>query len=324
MLLSLVIFNFLVYYLLNQNFNVKIKIVLSFFFVILCFAIKFNIDVSQMPDYDGYFQVIGTVNPEISIKTLFAEPYYFQIVNYLYQNNSATDSIKYFYNINFVLTLTFFIWLSFLNDISIWKKIVLYVLYFYLFSYVLLRNAPAYLLIGILYYYLHKGKYVRICLLSFFAHLSSLPILLFSFFKNKKGDKKLLVLLLLFFFGFNILLKLPVFGIYEKFTYYREGHAYGQSIFHKVYFIFMLIINMFLVFKNRDLLYNYTYSFIFLTYFFIQLASPVMGFRFSIYIILYLLLNPKLVIDDKLEKWFNWLSPVLVVFVINSYFSILT
>ncbi len=314
----------MVYYLLNLNFNIKLKIVLSFLFIVICFAIKFNIDVSKMPDYDGYFQVIGIVNPEISIKALFAEPYYFQIVNYLYQSNSAEDSIKFFYNINFFLTLTFFIWLSFLNDISIWKKIVLYVLYFYFFSYVLLRNAPAYLLIGVLYYYLYKGKYIKICLLSFLAHLSSLPILLFSFFKNKKGDKKLFVLLFLFFLGFNILLKLPVFGVYEKFTYYREGHEYGQSIFHKVYFIFMIFINLFLVFKNKDLLYNYTYSFIFLTYFFIQLASPVMGFRFSIYMILYLLLNPKLVVDGRLEKWFNWLSPVLVVFVINSYFSILS
>lgn len=314
----------MVYYLLTLKFNIKVKIVLSFLFVLLCFAIKFNIDVSKMPDYDGYFQVIGVVNPEFSIKTLFAEPYYFQIVNYLYQKNSAVDSIKFFYNVNFYLTLTFFIWLSFLNDINIWKKIVLYVLYFYLFSYVLLRNAPAYLLVGFLFYYLHRGKYIKISLLSFFAHLSSLPILLFSFFKNKKGDKMLFILLLLFFFGFNILLKLPVFGIYEKFTYYREIHEYGQSVFHKIYFIFMIFINLFLVFKNRDLFYNYTYSFIFLTYFFIQLASPVMGFRFSIYIILYLLLNPKLVLDDKLEKWFNLLSPVLVIFAIYSYYSILT
>lgn len=324
MLLFLVIFNFIVYLLLNLKFNINLRIILAFLFVVLCFIIKWNIDVSKMPDYPNYFKIIGIIEPELSFKMLFAEPYYFQFVNYLYKTHSAADSIKYFYNINFFLTLTFFVWLSFLNDISIWKKIVLFVFYFYLFSYVLLRNTPAYVLIGVLYYYLHKKIYIKFCILSFLAHLSSFPILFFSFFKNKKGDKKLFILLVLFFLGFNILLSLPIFGVYEKFTSYQEGQEYGQSIFHKIYFVVIILINLYLLLKNKNLVFNYTYSFIFLTYFFIQIASPVMGFRFSIYMILYLLINPELKLNYQLEKWFNWLSPLLIIFVINSYYSILS
>jgi len=283
-----------------------------------------NIDVIDMPDYDSYYRVIGLVNPEMSFKMLFAEPYYFQFVNYLYKNNSAEYSINFFYYVNYFATVVFFVWIAFLKDISAWKKMLLFALYYHLFAFVLLRNTPSYVLVGFLFYYLHKEKYLKISLLSFMGHLSSLPILFFAFFKNKLGDKKLLALSVLFFFAFNIILQLPFLGVYEKFSGYQEGDEYGKSLFHKIYFLLFLIVNTYLFFKEKRLFFNYTYTFTFLTYLVLQFASPVMGYRFSIYLVIYLMLSPHLKFEVETERNLNLFSPVLFFLFLISYMSIFT
>lgn len=321
MLLVLALINFLIYFLLTLKFNNKSKILLSFIFIFFSVLFKLNVEVSDMPDYDAYYDVIGLIKPELSFKMLFAEPYYFQLVNYLYKYNSAEFSINFFYYLNFLFTLIFFIWIAFLRDINSWKKVLLYGLYYFLFAFVLLRNTPSYVLTGFLFYYLHQNKYIKITLLSFLGHLSSLPILIFSMFKNKIGDNKLFIYILLYFFSFNLILNLPFLGVYEKFNMYQDVDEYGKSIFHKIYFVFFICINIYLFFKNKIVVYNYTYVFIFMTYFFLQLASPIMGFRFSVYLIIYLLLNPKFSFNYIIETRLNVFLPaiILVLFVFNYY-----
>lgn len=322
MLLFLAFCNFLFFYLLTLKGDSFFKVTLAFIFVVVSFLFKMQIDVSNMPDYGAYYKVIGLVEPEMSLKILLTEPYYFQWVNYLYKNNSAEYSINFFYNVNFFLTVIFFVWLAFLNDISSWKKMILFSLYFHLFSFVLLRNTVPYILVGFLFYYLHKGKYIKISLLSFMAHLSSLPILIFAIFKNKSGDKKLIFIGFLFFFIFNIMLQLPLFGIYEKFSAYQEGDEYGKSLFHKIYFIIFLLGHGYLFFKDKSLYFNYTYTLVFLTYLVLQFASPVMGFRFSIYLIIYLMLNPQLKFRFNTERNLNLFSLSLIFLFLFNYMSI--
>jgi hypothetical protein len=277
-----------------------------------------QIDVSTMPDYDAYYKVIGLIEPEFSFKILFTEPYYFQIVNYLYKSHSAEFSINIFYYINFILTVFFFIWLAFLKDISIWKKMFLYSFYYYLFAFVLLRNTFPYVLTGFLFYYLHQDKYLKITILSFLGHLSSVPILLFSVYKNKLGDKKLFIYLMIYVVIFNFILHMPFFNLYEKFNTYQEQEEYGQNLFHKIYFVLLISGNIYLFFKNRDVIYNYTYMFIFSTYLFLQMSGPVMGFRFSVYLIIYLILNPKFIFSNRSEHLLNVGLPVVMVFILIS------
>jgi hypothetical protein len=206
----------------------------------------------------------------------------------------------------------------------LWKKNFLFALFYFLFSYVLIRNTPAYILVGILFYYLFKHKLIKISFLSFLAHISSLPILFFSLFKNKPVDRFLFIYLILYGIVLKIILMLPFLDIKERFENYHNISENVNWIAHMWYFCFVLGVNLYLFLKNKNVIYNYTYSFIFVTYLFLQSTSPILGFRFSIYIILYLLLNPEFKLNDQIEKWFDKLSPLLMIFVIVTYYSILS
>lgn len=323
MLFIIVVFNFILYYLLVLKNNLEYKIIFSFLFIVCCLIIKNNTEVANLHDYGTYYQVIGSDVPFFSIDELFSEPYFFQISNYFYLNShSATHTIVFFYDVNFYLTLFFFVWLSFLKNIAAWKKVVLFSLYYYLYSYILLRNTPAYVLVGILFCYLHKNKYFYPSALSFMAHLSALPILMFSVFKNKTSDKKMFLLLVFFFLSLNVIFRLPFFGLQDKLLVYQEDQEYGRTIIHKIYFAVIIFVHVFLFFKKRMVVYNYTYSFIFLIYIFLQILSPVMGFRFSVYLILYLLLNPELKFDSHTERRLDTLSFMFIILGVNSYYNL--
>lgn len=319
MMLFLVAINFASYFFLNFRNDFFFRLVFFVLFVFSCIIIKFNIDITTVPDFVMYYSEIGSKQTQLTFDVLFKEPYYYQFVNCLHKNYSAFSSIKVIYSINFLLSLAFFIWISFLEDISLWKKNVLFALFFYFFSYVLIRNTPAYILVGILFYNLHKNKFIKISFLSFLAHISSLSILIFSLFKNKPVDRFLLIYMILYGFILKIVLILPFFNIGERFENYYEISNNINWIAHIGYFSFIIGVNLFLFLNNKNAIYNYTYSFIFITYLFLQFISPILGFRFSIYIILYLLLNPELKLNNQLEKWFNKLSPLLMIFVFVTY-----
>ena len=152
---ALVILNFIIYYFLCINKKNSIKIPFSFIFFLLSFVFFLLVDFSKMPDYQEYYNVIGLEVKGQSLNTLFSEPYYFQIVNFFNLTLSKEASINIFYFINTLLTTSFFLWLSFKIDISPWKKVFLYSMYYYLFSFVLLRNTPSYILLAISFYYLN-------------------------------------------------------------------------------------------------------------------------------------------------------------------------
>lgn len=323
MMLFLVAINFVSYFFLNLRNNFFLKLLFSVLFVFSCTIIKFNVDITTVPDFAMYYGEIGSKQTQLTFNLLFKEPYYYQFVNYLNKNHSAFSAIKVIYTFNFLLALAFFVWISFLDDISLWKKNVLFALFYYFFSYVLIRNTPAYVLIGILFYYIHKNKFIKISFLSFLAHISSLSILFFSLFKNKSVDRYLIIYLILYGLILKLVLIVPFFDIRERFENYYAISNNINWIAHIGYFSFIIGLNVFLFYKDKNVIYNYTYSFIFFTYIFLQFISPILGFRYSIYLILYLLLNPNFKLTEQLEKCFNMLSPLLLIFVFVTYYSII-
>ena len=96
-MLGIVIVNFIVYYLASLQRNLSFKVGLCFLFVLSTILLRFTVNNSELPDYDAYYSVIGLIEPEISFKTLFSEPYYFQLVNYLNQSYSTEIAINFFY-----------------------------------------------------------------------------------------------------------------------------------------------------------------------------------------------------------------------------------
>lgn len=315
----LVTTSFIIYYLLSIKSDFYLKLLLSTFFIILCITLKLNVDISTIPDFHMYFNEIGSSQP-LLFSTMFKEPYYYFCINYLHKYYSPLNSIKVFYNVNFLFSICFFIWVSFLKDISIWKKITMYSLYFYLFSFVLLRNTPSYILTGILFYYLHKNKFIKISYISFFAHISSLPILFFSLFKNKPVDRFLFIYLILYCFLLKLILTYSFFGISERFENYQNIMHTINWFNHLLYLVLFISLNVFIFFINKKVIYNYTYFFMFFTYLFLEFISPVLGFRFSIYMIFYLLLNPELKLTYKLDNKLNRLSPLAVLLLYYNYY----
>jgi hypothetical protein len=323
-MIFIVIINFIFYYFAVIFDKYYYKISASSFFVFTALILRLVVKNQYLPDYDAYYSVIGTINPDFSFKTIFTEPYYFQLVNLLNLKFTAEKSINFFYTFNFIVTTIFYTWLIFIKEISPWKKILLFSLYFHVFSFILLRNTISYILIAYLFYLLSFNKTSKIAYLSFLSHLTSLPALISSLFKNKRGDKKLIFFMLLFIIVFSQLIKLELFNIYQKFSSYQDSQDYGVSLFHKFYFYFFTLINIFLYFYKKSMVFNYTYMPIFVLYLILQNANAVMGYRFSVYLVLYLLFytndNKSKNTSDFKIKLFSFVYIVFIFFNFQSIF----
>jgi hypothetical protein len=311
---------FCVYFLLGYFKDRNVKIKFAILFVILSYLLKFSIDVTKTADYDNYLYIIGLYRPELSLKSIFTEPYFFQLGSWLYKYYPIQQCLAFFTESSFIYSTIFFVWFAFLKNVTNFNKMIMFSLYYYFFAYIVFRNGPAYMLSGVTFYYLHKNKYLKTTALLFLVHLSSLPVIFFSIFKNKLGDKKLVLWCFLFIISFNILIRIELFGIYEKFSSYTNDTVYGQSIFHKIYFYSFVLLNIYLFLFKKDIIYNYTYLPLFVTYLILTYSSSVMGYRFSIYLILYLMINPKLNYSNSFKPLFC--LPILMVLFIFNYLTL--
>jgi hypothetical protein len=304
--------------------NVKVKIGFSLLFILTTMALRLMVNNSQLPDYDNYYSVIGMIDPEFSFKIFFTEPYYYQLVNYFNKTYSSETSINFFYIVNYLVSTTFFVWLLFVKQVSPWKKVLLFSLYYHVFAFILLRNTISYILIAVLFYQLNYNKINKTSFLAFLSHLSSLPVLGSSLFRNKKGDLKLIIFGICYVVFFSFLIRLEAFDIYDKFTAYQETTDYGVSFFHQFYFYFFLIVNLLLFVYNKKMVFNYTYFPIFITYILLQFANAVMGYRFSIYLVLYLLLSvievKKNIYKDYKMNLFAFFFIAIILFNLKSIF----
>lgn len=321
-MIILAVLLFCVYFLLGYFEDRNQKICYAILFVIVSIVLKLSIDVTKTADYDNYLYLLALDRSDFSIKTLFAEPYFFQIGALLYKYYPKEQSLTFFYESNFMFSTIFFLWLGFLKNVSTFNKIVVFSLYYSFFAYIILRNAPAYMLAAVCFYYLHENKYLKITVLSFFMHLSSLPIIIFSLFKNKLGDKKLIIICLLYVIFFNILLKIELFGVHEKFLIYASFSNSSRGIFHQIYFFAFIASNIYLYYIKKDIIFNYTYLLLFVSYLILNYSNAVMGYRFSIYLVLYLLINPKLDYNENIRLKLLFLLPIFFVLFLFNYLTL--
>lgn len=323
-MLFIALFNFVLYFIASLQKQLYYKIIFAFLFVISTTILRLFVQNNQLPDYDSYYSVIGSIEPEISLNILFTEPYYFQLVNYLHKYFSTEISINVFYGVNFLVTTFFFIWLLFVKKIHPWKKVLLFSLFYYLLTYILLRNTLAYLALAYLFYRINFKEVYKPSYAALLSHLSSLPALFFGWFKNKNGDLLLVFLMLLYISLFSLIINVEAFQLYEKFSSYQDSTEYGFSMFHKVYFYGFLFLNLVLFFFSRNIIFNYSYLPLLVTYVILQASNGVMGYRFSIYLIFYLLLfiSAKK-ISPKLNIVLNYSSILLFFLSIYNFNSII-
>jgi hypothetical protein len=303
------------YYFLAKSTSKRNKYILLFLFIILSFFLNFNIVNYKIRDFDTYVKVINLRghNP-IGFLDFFYEPYFLLLSKYLIKFISVSGIIEFYYFILILVSLLFFSWLSFLEEISLWKKYFLFNLFYLLFTFVLLRNGIAYMLIAVFFYYLSKGRFYYSFFSSILFHLTVFPILLFSFFRHKKINLyiipfclSLILLFVFLFFDTNSVL-------YSKYQDFKINSLGYNNTIHYLVFVSSITIFIFYYILYKNQLNNYFYVSLLFIYLILFYFNSVMGFRFSFYILLYLMLNTKLLFSSRLENILNSYSILFIVF----------
>jgi len=289
---------FFTYYLLCQN-HIKYenKIIYSIVFIFFSIGLRFIIPININKDYIGYFELYNYEKPENLFSFLTSEPYLFVLYKFfeLFTSNKIYI-IECIYYFNFLISLYFYIWLAFKRDIVLWKKVVIFAFYYFLTSYVVLRNAPVYYIYSYFFYSSFRNINFRKIILSPFMHLSSVPLLLLMFYKSKNYFKYLFLVLSICIPIFIFIL-LPIINSIVELNYflnkvndYAEGMS-EVSVFHKIYFCFITGLLIITWFNIKQKLFHPLIFTTFFIYFITFFINPVIGFRFSPYVILALVLN---------------------------------
>lgn len=328
--ISLIILLFFNYYFLCKNYKkLGNKFIFGFFFIFTSIILRILIDPSSSKDYIGYFEFYNFDNSSGLTSFLVSEPYLFLLYKFfeLFFVDKSIILVCIFW-FNWVLCMYFFVWLAFRDDLELWKKITIFAFYFFLFSFVVIRNAPVYIIYSYFFYYSYRAIKYKSTIITPFMHLSSLPLLLLLFHKEKNYFKYmvigLLLLLALLIFKF-----LPIFENIDALesplnkidTYLEDTKQKG--FFHQIYFGF--ISGLFIlswIFFRKQVLHPIVITTL-LIYYITFFINPIIGFRYSPYVILAIFLTN---FESKYEiksltQILNNIILVLLPYFIYTYFE---
>lgn len=297
MILITTILVFISYYLSSLNsVRLEYKVVFIFGFLFFGTALRAIINPELNNDYYGYFDIHNFETPENFLTFIFSEPYLLIVFKFfsLFSTNKQIIFLEIYW-FNFIITNIFFLWLATRKDIVLWKKIMIFVFYYILFGFVLLRNGPVYMLFACFFYYSFRNRnYIKI-LITPFMHMSALALIILLFHK-RKYYLKILFFVILGMIPIFIFFVMPVLSEVEaikssmsKVDSYSE-ELESVSIFHKVGLLFTTIIVLIAIFVYRKKAMNPIFITTILFYYITYLINPIMGFRFSPYLFLSILL----------------------------------
>ena len=296
--INLIILLFFNYYLLCKNYSkLGNKLIFGFFFIFTSIILRILIDPASSKDYIGYFEFYNFDNSVSLTSFLVSEPYLFllyKFFEFFFVDKSVILVCVFWFN--WVLCMFFFVWLAFRDDLLLWKKIILFAFYFFLFSFVVIRNAPVYIIYSYFFYYSYRAIKYKSIIITPFMHLSTLPLLLL-FFHKEKNYFKYLAIGLLFFLALLIFKFLPIFENIDalesplnKIDTYLEDTK-QKSFFHQIYFGF--ISGLFIlswIFFRKQVLHPIVITTL-LIYYITFFINPIIGFRYSPYVILAIFLT---------------------------------
>ena len=107
-----------IYYLSCLKLSKEIKYISISLFFILAIGFKLLIPLdNRLPDYEVYYELLGSNNETLSIDYLISEPYFYSLTSMLQFFFNKILSLQIFYYLNFFLSLIFFTWLALKNNI---------------------------------------------------------------------------------------------------------------------------------------------------------------------------------------------------------------
>lgn len=329
MILITTILVFISYYLSSLNsVRLKYKVVFIFGFLFFGTALRAIINPELNNDYYGYFDIHNFETPENFLTFIFSEPYLLIVFKFfsLFSTNKQLIFLEIYW-FNFIITNIFFLWLATRKDIVLWKKIMIFVFYYILFGFVLLRNGPVYMLFACFFYYSFRNRnYIKI-LITPFMHMSAMALIILLFHK-KKYYLKILFFVILGMIPIFIFFVMPVLSEVEaikssmsKVDSYSE-ELESVSIFHKVGLLFTTIIVLIAIFVYRKKAINPIFITTILFYYITYLINPIMGFRFSPYLFLSILLfNFEGAYSTRLVRNLNIMSFFLIPYFIFTLYN---
>lgn len=295
-IISVSILIFLFYFLASFNTSdARNRLVFIGFFVLCSFLLRFMISPELNKDYFGYFDLFDFTLPQNVLSAILGEPY-LKILHVFFTLFTEDKSVVFLciYWFNLAVANAFFIWIVTRKDIQMWKKIILFSFFYFLFAFVLIRNAPVYLLFAMYFYYSFRKVNFNWVLVTPFIHISSIAVLVTYFHKRKNYYTlffifSVIVTLLLVFLLPKVSNSFAVEMTMSKVSAY-SAEMDVVSVFHKVYFVFIffVIITTAFVYK-KQMLHPIIVTTIILYY--ISFAvNPIAGFRFAPYLLFSILL----------------------------------
>lgn len=285
------VFIFLFYFLASFNtLRAKNRFVFIILFLLSTFLLRFLISPELNKDYYGYFDLFDFQLPDTILSFLLGEPY-LKLVYFAFSGFTEDRQLIFFgiYWFNLMVSNLFFIWLLTRTDIQMWKKLVLFSFFYFLFAFVLIRNSPSYIIFALFFYYTFRKSNFNLVLVTPFIHISSVAVLA-TYFHNRKNYYA-------FFLAFSftaaaiLLFVLPKISnsfaveltIFKVSTYSAEMDV--VSIFHRVYFVFItgIVITTAFVYK-KQMLHPIIMTTIIL-YYVSFIINPIVGFRFAPYLL---------------------------------------
>ena len=318
---------FLFFYLSCWNYsNISYKYIFIFLFLIFACYLRSIIPIELNKDYYGYFEFYNFEDSENILGFLISEPYLYLVYKFFkFFIIDHTSIINLIYLFNFILINIFFVWLARKNDLNVWKKIIFLVFYYFLFAYITLRNAPAYVLFSVFCYYAYRNKKFNTILLMPFMHLSTLPFLI-SIFHNKKNYTRYLFLMFLLLTPVLLFYIFPLLNSLTEFNHLtNKSNAYlveelNAGKFHYIYLAFISIIclKLFLFDKIFHPILITTIVFYYVAFY----LNPVLGFRYSPYFFMaWLTLKTRKNTNSKIIYYFNLSSFATVIFFIFTLYD---
>lgn len=258
-------------------------------FVLSSLILRYFLDPNLNLDYFFYFDFKIFQKPEDLLSFFLREPYLYGV--YSFFDFFCVDKVATFlgmYWFNYLIGTAFFVWLLTREDVQMWKKMFLFSCYYFFFTFVLLRNGPVYILFAYYFYYTFREKRFDLVLLSPFAHVSSL-LLLLTYFNKKKFYLSLLLLTILtvpflFFLLRPLLCEITAFQtIVSKVDAYSTSN-FNFGILHQLFFFGVIVLLAVFGFVYKKQIFNniiITTVVIYVITFFI---NPLVGFRYSPYV----------------------------------------
>jgi hypothetical protein len=273
------------------------------YFVLIGLAIRLLTPIPLVMDYAAYYSNNIYDYNFYGIADVISEPALKAVYNIVFLFfNDKKQTVHFIYWLNFSTCMYLFYRIS-QYHIPFFKKMVLLSFYYFLFSFVLLRNGIPYLLVFMFFYELNntESKLRKLVVASFF-HATALVVFFIRLIFEIKLER-----LIVFGLSIAIILAVLYFNNISMFSYFTDKFlAYSEmdherSNSHIIWMIFIIGIFIWSFIENR--VQSSTLFFITLMsiYIILNYLNAVMGFRLSLYIFLFYLTLP--ITNPKISRY---------------------